>query len=486
MRAHRTIIAVLVLIACPSLPATGLAKTSTYIGGYKGTLTFKADEEGQSGGPVLNRINAAVTFDAKFVNTVAESGGLPTTTGTLSAQGTYDSSATNGPNVDTKHCSFSAPPRADFSRGFSAAPGSSGADLNALVNQMVASTSECAGYPSTYLGLRACGSSGCTGVCEEHYAAGRTGDYAKFQLATSPVESTYPKTGSKTTNYDVTLNPSGPCFTGTQSITLSIQAVFTLGGSDATVPPRKPPTRPPGLTKEQRDAKLAALETLQDAWGKALTACSGTAAFATLIAAGPAGEAVALVLVPAEAYQCKVWVEVFNDAANTFKDPPLPSDDVIARVAKAKPPKLPACDTADPSAVALCNQTRTAVLASIVATRRTATVAHAIELTVSRESYAQAHHHRAAASKQNKALRKLNAQLAAARKAESASGGALARVISGAGLTVTRDAAQAASQIDTLVRRLAKQGLSRAKIKTIDAALLTPEPGDWLAALAAA
>jgi homoserine kinase len=82
-------------------------------------------------------------------------------------------------------------------------------------------------------------------------------------------------------------------------------------------------------------------------------------------------------------------------------------------------------------------------------------------------------------------LRKLNAQLATARKAEGAAGRALASVISGAGLTVTRDATQAASQITTLVGRLAKQGLSRAKIKTIDSTLLTPQPGDWLTALAA-
>jgi hypothetical protein len=484
MRVHRTIIAVVVLIACAWHPAAGSAKTSTYVGEYKGTLTFKADQEGQSGGPIFLRVNGSVTFDAKFVTTVPESGGLPTTTGTFSGQGGYDFSGTNGPNVDTKHCGFSAPARADFSRGFSAAPGSSGADLNALVDQMLVSTGDCTGRPSAYLGLNACGSSGCTGVCEEDYAAGKAGDYAKFQLATSPVEGTYPKTGSKTTNYDVTLDPSGACYTGTQSITLSIQAAFTLGGSGATVPPRKPTTTP-GLTKEQRDAKRAALETLQDAWGKALTACSGTAAFATLIAAGPAGEAVALVLGPAEAYQCKAWVEVVNDSANTFKDPPLPSDDVIARVAKAKPPKLPACGTADPSAVALCDQTRTAVLATIGATRRTATVAHAIELTVSRESYAQAHHHRSAASKQNKALHKLNAQLSTARKAESAAGRALASVITGAGLTVTRDAAQATSQINTLVGRLAKQGLSRAKVKTIDSALLSPQAGDWLTALAA-
>jgi len=485
MRAHRTIVAILLLLACAALPATAAAASRSYAGEYKGTLSFKADWEGESGGPVFNRVTGSATFDARFVTTVPESGGLPTTTGTFSGQGTYDSSSTNGPNVDTKHCSFSAPARADFSSGFSAAPGSAGAGLSTLLDQMVAGAGGCLGRPSAYLGLNACGSSGCVGVCEEDYAAGKGGDFAKFQLATSPVEGTYPKTGSKTTNYDVTLDPSGPCFTGTQSVTLSVQAAFTLGGSGATVPPRKPAPKRPRLTPEQRDAKIAALEELRDAWPKALTACSGTAAFATLLAAGPAGEAVALVLVPAEAYQCKAWVEVVDDAANTFKDPPLPSDDVIARVARAAPPKLPTCAAADPSATALCDQTRAAVLAALAATRRTATVAHAIELTVSRESYAQAHHHQRAAARQNRALRKLNAQLATARKAEATTGRTLATVITGAGLTVTRDATQATSQTTTLLGRLAKQGLSRAKVKSIDASLLTPQAGDWLAALGA-
>jgi len=182
-------------------------------------------------------------------------------------------------------------------------------------------------------------------VCEENYASGRQGDFARFAAAVDPVVST-PR--PKTLSFDVTLDPKGRCFGGTQAVTVSLQATFVTGGGKATTPSRRPPG---GLTKDQREAKVIALEQVRDTWDKALTACSGTAAFATLFAAGPAGAAVGSVLVPAEAYQCAIYLDIIRDAADTFADPPLASDDVVARVAAARgTPRLPACAAADPAA----------------------------------------------------------------------------------------------------------------------------------------
>lgn len=476
-RSMQSMVVVLVVLgsAWPASPAD--AGTRSHAGGYAGTLTFSSDWEGRSGGPVFNRIKASVTFDARFVTTVPSGGGLPVTTGTIRAQGTYDAEATNGSRVDTKRCTFGGPARANLN-GFSAAPGNSGASLNSLVDQLVVRSGDCPGTPSAWFGLDACGTSGCTGVCEEDYSGSQAPGFARFQQDISPVVRTFPKTGSRTTAFDATVEAGGPCFTGTQSVTVSINSALTLGGSGvAAAPPKRRPTA------DQRAAKLAALETFREAWNRALTACAGVAVFGTLSAAGPAGEVAALILVPAEAIQCEQWYEVLDDAAYTVKDPPLASDDIVARVSAAPATKVPTCATGTPAQAAFCSQLRTAVQRFVEATRRTRSVMHAIELTVSRESYAQAHGHTEAARRQDRALHGLNPSLAAARRGESAAGRTVATLMRGAGLSIVRDAAQAAAQTDGLLAGLARRGVSRAKVRSVDAALLTPKPGDWLAAL---
>jgi hypothetical protein len=476
--------AAIALTAWVVAPAPATAATRAYAAHYKGTLTYRTAFENPADGGSFHRITASVSFDAK-VSTEYPSSGSPTTTGTVVAQGTYHEEHTNGtdpqtnrPRVDTIDCTFRQKARPDLTV-VTAGP-NAGASLGRLVGDMEVAGGTCLPTSvSTYLGLRACGSAGCVGVCEEDYAPGKQGDFARYSAATDPVVS-----GSrpKTLNVDVTLDPKGRCFGGTQSVVVSLQATFVTGGGKATTPSRRPPG---GLTKEQREAKVIALEQIRDTWDKALTACSGTAAFATLFAAGPAGEAVGSVLVPAEAYQCAIYVDIIRDAADTFADPPLASDDVVARVAAAPPaPKLPACAAADAGARALCDAARSAALASIAADRRTARIAHAIDLTVSRESFAQLHRHTTAAGRQNRALRTLSAQLAQARRAGGAAGARLAGVLRGGGLGVGRDRAQATAQVATLAGRLGRKGLQRSKLRAIDASLLTPAAGDWLAALA--
>jgi hypothetical protein len=466
-------------------PATGSAATRTYTAEYKGSLSFKADYEDYSGGPVFNRTSATLTFDAKIYTEVPPSGS-PTSSGTLVAQGSYSSSSTNGPNVDTYGCTFHQIPRPDVARGLSADPSGAGATLQSLL-QLNGSGNVpqggCSQPRPVFFGLDSCGSAGCTGVCEEDYAPSQAGQFAAFQVADGPVVNTYPKTGSKTTRYEVTLDPKGRCFTGTQSVTLSIQAALTLGGGGATPPPRKSRR----LTREERDAKIAALQQIRDTWGKALTACVGTAAFATLLAAGPAGTAVALVLVPAEAYQCKVYVEIIDDAANTFADPPLASDGIIAPVTSVAPPlpHLPSCQGVGAPRRALCARTRAQLLALLSADRRAAALTHAVELTISRESYAQSHHHGAAARHQDQALGALLGQLARARRTQSAAGARLAQILAAAHLQVRSSTRQSAAQITNLLGRLAPHGLTRRKLTAIDRALVRARPRDWLTALAA-
>lgn len=485
-RARRwPLLAALVVLAATSvLPATATAATRAYAAHYKGTLTYRTAYENPAGGGSFHRITASVTFDAQ-VSTEYPSSGSPTTTGRVVAQGTYHEERTNGTDpqtnrlrVDTTDCTFRQKARPDLTV-LTAGP-SSGASFGRLVGGMEVAGGTCLPTSvSTYLGLQACGSAGCVSVCEENYAPGKGNDFARFAAAMDPVVST---PTPKTLSFDVTLDPKGRCFDGTQSIVVSLQATFVTGGGRATTPARRPPG---GLTKEQREAKVIALEEIRDTWDKALTACSGTVAFATLFAAGPAGEAVGSVLVPAEAYQCAIYVDIIRDAADTFADPPLASDDVIARVAAARgTPKLPACAAADPGARALCDRARSAALAAVAADRRTAQVTHAIDLTVSRESFAQQHHHTTAAARQNRALRTLSGQLAQARRASGAAGARLADVLRGGGLAVGRDQAQAAAQIATLARKLGRAGLKRSKLRTIDPSLLTPTAGDWLAALA--
>jgi hypothetical protein len=107
-------------------------------------------------------------------------------------------------------------------------------------------------------------------------------------------------------------------------------------------------------------------------------------------------------------------------------------------------------------------------------------MAHAVELTVSRESFAQAHRHTMAAQRQNRTLGSL---LGRARRAESAAGARLARLLARAQLRVQRTQAQSAAEIATLLSRLAGHGLARDKLKAVDRALLDAQSRNWLRAL---
>jgi hypothetical protein len=163
------------------------------------------------------------------------------------------------------------------------------------------------------------------------------------------------------------------------------------------------------------------------------------------------------------------------DDYRIFNDPPVGNDNALAAVAPTpSAPRLHACAGLKGKASAFCLKLRGLVEKLISAERHTANVDDALLTTVDRASGAERLHNQAALARQLHYAKQLRGTLAAALRAEASIGRAIKRVLPAGAI----DASQAQTAIAYVQRRLARAGISKANVLTIDPAAATPSALD--------
>ncbi|WP_027006478.1 hypothetical protein [Conexibacter woesei] len=270
--------------------------------------------------------------------------------------------------------------------------------------------------------------------------------------------------------------------------TESIHATLTL-----TNTARRPPdigATPPKktLTPAQKQAKLAALDALEDTFQRALYPCGVGAGVGTaLIAAGPVGLAVGGTMSALGTPLCLSYLKAIKAEADTVADPPDPAYRTAARIRPVAAPaaKLPACPAAQGagSPGAVCAQLQPAGQALLRATRATEAAATGLDTTISRETAAVRAGDRRATALQDRTLTTLGRSFAARRRTEAAAARRVAQILGGAGLNVTLDPSAAAAALTALQNRLVAAGLPAAKLTTALGAAPQATASDLLASL---
>jgi hypothetical protein len=116
--------------------------------------------------------------------------------------------------------------------------------------------------------------------------------------------------------------------------------------------------------------------------------------------------------------------------------------------------------------------------------QRAQAIAAAMRTTIARETGALNAHNRAAAARQDRALASLDRRFSAAETAQTAAVAALESLIAPTGLPFTLTSAQAGTATSTVVSKLARMGLSRAKLARLLGGVGVAGPNNWLLALA--
>ena len=168
-----------------------------------------------------------------------------------------------------------------------------------------------------------------------------------------------------------------------------------------------------------------------------------------------------------------------NDYA-TFRDPPLRSVNVLAKPTAAKGPKLPSCNRYHGRAGSFCRRLRSADVKLITTSQTVASITGAIEKTVSREHAASLAHNRSAARSQDAHLGKLAGQERSAFAAEQGAGRRVARLFKGTHVRFGLNNTQSGKAIALVRRDLARHHITSAKLRSVDAAALTPAPTNLL------
>jgi hypothetical protein len=234
----------------------------------------------------------------------------------------------------------------------------------------------------------------------------------------------------------------------------------------------------------QKDFKAA----LPGAVGPCLHLASGLGVLATggvwvlATAAVPgglaSGQAVLLtggVMIAATTPLCGPKLRRLIDDYRIFNDPPAGNENTLATVAPTpSSPHLHACAGLKGKASVFCLKLRGLVEKLISAERHTAYVDDAMLTTVDRASGAERSHNQAALARQLHYAKQLRGKLAAALAAEASIGRAIKRLLPAGAI----DASQASTAIAYVQRRLARAGISKAKVTAIDPAAATPTAED--------
>jgi hypothetical protein len=284
-------------------------------------------------------------------------------------------------------------------------------------------------------------------------------------VPSEPLSISFPKTGVA----------SGSDNQTTESLHALLQ-ITTSGAATAG------PSKPPKLTPAQVVAKRNALEALRETTQAALYPCSSTSVGTTLITSGLLGAVVGGTLLAIAGPLCASYYTMILAEINTIKDPPRSDFRTVARAAPVALGAGAGCGGRHGAALRLCKAAGHAASRLIAASRATARLARAVETTIDRESGAERAHSKSSAERQNRALISLSEQFRKARRAQTAAGAALARIIRSHGATVRMTAAQASAADQDLLSALSQRGLSVAN-RTFLAGLLKGRAFDVLAAL---
>jgi hypothetical protein len=248
------------------------------------------------------------------------------------------------------------------------------------------------------------------------------------------------------------------------------------------------PGAPAGLTPAQVQAKRNALDALRQTLPAALYPCFSTSLGTTLVTGGPAGAAVGGTLIAVGGPLCVSYYAMITAEIRTVRDPPRSDYGVVARpshdapASRARPAAgaaASACRGRHGAILRACRHARAAAAKLLAATRSTAALARAVEITIARESGAKRDHRPAAARRQNHALTALIPRFRHARKAQAQAGAALMKVIRHNRAAIRLSEQQVAMAIKRLRHGLAQRGLSAANRRYADS-LIKPHGFDVL------
>jgi hypothetical protein len=258
-----------------------------------------------------------------------------------------------------------------------------------------------------------------------------------------------------------------------------VRSTFTISGSGASGPPKQP------ATPARYRAKANAAQALKVTWERSLYPCIATASSLPLLGLGPIGQASAAVILPISGSLCAAYTKTMADETETIKDPPLRSYDQIARVIAPRAARLslPSCSRWRGAARALCNSLELRLPRLLQAARQTESVAAAVKTTISRETGAIRAHNANAVRQQDRTLAGLNTRFLAAERAERRAGAAVATLFRAAGIRLALTKATSPNAISSVLGRLDRAGISRAKLASTLGSLLSPHAVDWLRAL---
>lgn len=294
---------------------------------------------------------------------------------------------------------------------------------------------------------------------------------------------------TKTIDFAQTATPTGGCLNGsTFTATRSIHAKLIVGAGG---PPVSTPDR---ALADQRRQKVFAQGDLLTQLLRAEGPCgyvalgAGTFLWSSTVggATAPAALVPAEFLLSAGAPLCAAYLtQAFRDI-EIANDPPVGNIDAIATPAKTPSSavaakKLPSCAGKPAGLQSFCRTLRAELADQIAAAQRSAAIAGALLTTVNRESKAHETHHAAALRRQSNAGDRLVTDLKAAERREHALGARIATLIGAQNVTGQLTAAQDATAIASILRKLNAHGVRQATVQRLAPSALTARPYDLLA-----
>jgi hypothetical protein len=227
-------------------------------------------------------------------------------------------------------------------------------------------------------------------------------------------------------------------------------------------------------------------EAIPNAVHYCLPVAAGTLAipFGLVLFGGGAGAGITVVaggLVAATmSPYCQATIKRLIHDWKGYNDPPLASVDVLARPAAASAVSLPSCKRFRGRASSFCKKLRSADGKLLTAAGRTASVAEALDATISREHAAFEAHNAAAIAAQDANLAVLLGEQRGASAAERLAGRAVAKALKSAGLRFRITKKQSAKVIAAALRGAAAQGVTAANLRSVNPGALKSAPADLL------
>jgi hypothetical protein len=294
---------------------------------------------------------------------------------------------------------------------------------------------------------------------------------------------------TKKIDLDQTAKPEGGCGNGsTFTATWSIHARIIVGTGG---PPVSTPDRALAAQRRQKEFAVGDLLTqLLRAEGPCGYVAIGTGTFLWSSTLG--GPTAPAALIPAEFLisagepLCATYLaQAFHDI-EIANDPPVGNINAIARPAKTPSSamaakKLPTCAGKPAGLQSFCRGPKADLADQIAAAQSSSAIAGALLTTVDRETKAHKTHHAAALRRRSQAGDPLVTDLKAAERREHAIGAKIARLIGAQNVTGQLTAAQDATAIASILRKLNAHGVRQATVQRLAPSALTARLYDLLA-----